>query len=165
MPNQAALSPACAGARGEAAYAEPGSGPRNPPALLPLTSVPVPQPGQGQGRPPSGTWARPGAVGLPGSLFESDGWSSTHVRQGAGWRPSNHVGLTYFWKEMADQIPQGCQAPGSPRPLLGGALGRAKRWGPSGTCPQPPTPYHCHAQLPGGGTHSAKPNKETLEHG
>lgn len=39
-------------------------------------------------------------------LFESDGWSSTHVGPGAGWRPSNHVGLTYFWKEMADQSPR-----------------------------------------------------------
>ena len=95
-------------------------------------------------------------------LFESDGWPSTHVRQGAGWRHSDHVGLTYFWKEMADQIPQGCQAPGSPRPLLGEVLGRAKGWGPSGTCPHPP---HCCDQLPGGGTHAAKPNKETLEHG
>lgn len=57
----------------------------------------------------------PGPQGAPRVarqfLFESNGWLSTHVRQGAGWRPSDHVGLTHFGEETADGILQSCRAP------------------------------------------------------
>lgn len=143
--------------------------PGNPPAPVPLIPrasyfcCQSPSLGRARGRMASlRTWASLEHPEVARQfLFESNGWLSTHVRPGAGRQPSDHVSLTHFWKEMADQILQGCPTLGSPRPLLGEVLSQAKCQGPRGTCLSPPLHGRgCHDQLPGGQTLAAKQTKK-----
>lgn len=154
---------------GQAGEAEPGSGPGIPQfchlsSRGPLTFAASLRPLAGaRGRMASlRTWASLEHPQVARQfLFESNGWLSTHVRPGAGQQPSDHVSLTNFWKEMADQILQGCLALVSPRSLLGEVLGQAECWGPRGTCPPPLLHQRgCHDQLPGGQTLAAKQRKK-----
>ena len=153
------LSPLGWGPR-QAGEAEPGSGPGIPQPRRLSSRGPLTFAGA-RGRMASlRTWASLEHPEVARQfLFESNGWLSTHVRPGAGQQPSDHVSLTHFWKEMADEILQGCAALASPRPLLGEVLGQAECRGPRGT----PPPLHqrgCHDQLPGGQTLAAKERKK-----
>lgn len=104
--------------RGGRAWERPG----NPPApvpLIPRASYFCCQPlslGRTRGRMASlRTWASLEHPEVARQfLFESNGWLSTHVRPGAGRQPSDHVSLTHFWKEMADQISRAARLWGHP---------------------------------------------------